>query len=182
LDAKLREEMGVELRLLQRRVGVTTILVTHDQAEAMALCDRIAVMQAGRLVQVDAPWHAYEAPSEAFVADFLGRSNRLPAEAAQGAGRVAGYHFALPPGMGDASGAIMLTIRPERLRVLDAAAPGLAGQILSRAFLGGSWTYQVTTAIGPMVVTVQNTGAPPLEEGAAVALDWDAHSLRRLEP
>jgi putative spermidine/putrescine transport system ATP-binding protein len=181
LDAKLREEMGVELRLLQRRVGVTTILVTHDQAEAMALCDRIAVMQAGRLVQVDAPWHAYEAPSAAFVADFLGRSNRLPAEAAEGSGTVAGHRFALPPGMANASGAIMLTIRPERLRVLDAGAPGLAGQILSRAFLGSSWMYQVTTAIGPMVVTVQNTGAPPLEEGAAVALDWDAHSLRRLD-
>ncbi len=147
----------------------------------MALCDRIAVMQVGRLVQVDAPWHAYEAPSEAFVADFLGRSNRLPTQAGQGSGMVAGHRFALPAGLADAAGAIMLTIRPERLRVLDASAPGLGGQVQSRAFLGSSWMYQVSTAIGPMVVTVQNTGAPPLEEGAAVALDWDPHSLRRLD-
>ncbi len=181
LDAKLREEMGVELRLLQRRVGVTTILVTHDQAEAMALCDRIAVMQAGRLVQVDAPWQAYEAPSEAFVADFLGRTNRLPARAVQGGALIAGHSFALPAALAGASGDIMLTIRPERLRLLAPDAPGLRGQVQSRAFLGTSWLYQVATAVGPLVVTVQNTGDPPLDEGAAVALDWDPHSLRRLE-
>ena len=180
LDAKLREEMQVELRELQRRVGVTTILVTHDQHEAMALCDRVAVMQAGRIVQVDAPWRAYEAPADGFVADFLGRSNRLPARAADGAAEAGGHRFALPPDLAAGRGEMLLTVRPERVRIGTAGRPGLAGRVRSRVFLGGSWLYHVETAVGPMLVTAQNTGAAPVEEGAAVSLDWDAHSLRRL--
>ncbi len=180
LDAKLREEMQVELRELQRRVGVTTVLVTHDQHEAMALCDRVAVMQAGRIVQVDAPWRAYEEPADGFVADFLGRSNRLPARAADGVAEAGGHRFALPPDLAAGRGEMLLTVRPERVRIGPAARPGLAGEVHSRVFLGGSWLYRVDTALGPVLVTAQNTGAAPVEEGAAVSLDWDAHSLRRL--
>ena len=181
LDAKLREELQVELRELQRRVGVTTILVTHDQTEAMALCDRVAVMQAGRLVQIDAPWRAYDAPADGFVADFLGRSNRLPARAAAGQAEAAGHRFALPPDLADRRGEILLTLRPERLRIRTNGAAGLRGQVHSRLFLGGSWLYRVDTALGPMTVAAQNTGAVPVEEGAPVTLDWDTHSLRRLD-
>ncbi len=181
LDAKLREEMQMELREVQRRVGVTTVLVTHDQAEAMALCDRVAVMQAGRLVQIDAPWRAYDAPADGFVADFLGRSNRLPARAASGHAEAAGHRFALPPELAAGQGEMMLTIRPERLRISCDGAPGLEGRVHSRVFLGGSWLYRVDTALGPMLVVAQNTGATPVEEGAPVSLQWDAHSLRRLE-
>ena len=181
LDAKLREELQVELRELQRRVGVTTILVTHDQTEAMALCDRVAVMQAGRLVQVDAPWRAYDAPADGFVADFLGRSNRLPARAGAGQAEAGGHRFALPPELAERRGEILLTIRPERLRIRCDGAAGLAGQVHSRLFLGGSWLYRVDTTLGPMTVAAQNTGAVPVEEGAPVTLEWDAHSLRRLE-
>ncbi len=196
LDAKLREELQVELRELQRRIGVTTLLVTHDQTEAMALCDRVAVMQAGRLVQVDAPWRAYDAPADGFVADFLGRSNRLPARAAAGQAEAGGCRFALPPDLADRRGEILLTLRPERLRIRrDGAAgsdgqglggqglggQGLGGQVHSRLFLGGSWMYRVDTVLGPMIVAAQNTGDTPVEEGAPVTLDWDAHSLRRLD-
>ncbi|MEX0760050.1 MAG: ABC transporter ATP-binding protein, partial [Tistlia sp.] len=77
LDAKLREEMQLELRGIQQRMGVTTVLVTHDQTEAMALSDRIAVMQHGRLVQVAGPLEAYEHPRSDFVSSFLGKTNRL---------------------------------------------------------------------------------------------------------
>ncbi|TPG53755.1 ABC transporter ATP-binding protein [Roseomonas nepalensis] len=181
LDAKLREEMQVELRELQRRVGVTTILVTHDQQEAMALCDRVAVMQAGRVMQVDEPWRAYEVPADGFVADFLGRSNRLPARAANGMAEAAGRRFALPPELAGARGEVMLTIRPERLRIEPEDAGALPGRVHSRVFLGASWLYRVDTALGPMMVTAQNTGAPPVEEGARVSLAWDPHSLRQLE-
>ncbi len=183
LDANLREEMQAELRAMQRRVGITTVLVTHDQAEAMALCGRIAVMQAGRLVQVDAPWQAYESPAEAFVADFLGRSNRLPARVDGAWGDLDGHRFPLPWVLppGDA----VLLIRPERLRFRPAQADGmprgLAGRVASRAFLGHCWLYQVETAIGPLAVMAQNTGAPPSEEGAPVLLDWDPASLRLLD-
>ncbi|WP_235035352.1 ABC transporter ATP-binding protein [Roseomonas sp. 18066] len=180
LDAKLREEMQVELRELQKRVGVTTILVTHDQQEAMALCDRVAVMQAGRIVQLDQPWRAYDAPADGFVADFLGRSNRIAATAAGATAEAAGHHFPLPEGLAGAQGPLALTIRPERLRIGPQGAAGLPGQVHSRVFLGGFWLYRVSTAAGDMLVTAQNTGDPPAEEGAPVTLDWDAHSLRRL--
>ncbi|HWL82673.1 MAG TPA: ABC transporter ATP-binding protein [Roseomonas sp.] len=181
LDAKLREEMQVELREVQKRVGVTTILVTHDQQEAMALCDRVAVMQGGRIVQIDAPWRAYDAPADPFVADFLGRSNRLLARLDGGAAEAAGHRFPLPAPLAALRGEVALAIRPERLRILPAGQPGLPGKVHSRVFLGGFWLVRVETPCGDMLVTVQNTGTPPAEEGAAVALDWDAHSLRRLE-
>ncbi|HTB41634.1 MAG TPA: ABC transporter ATP-binding protein, partial [Reyranella sp.] len=77
LDAKLREEMQIELRQIQRTVGTTTILVTHDQAEAMALSDRIVVMNQGRAEQIGPPHEAYERPATAFVASFLGKANLL---------------------------------------------------------------------------------------------------------
>jgi putative spermidine/putrescine transport system ATP-binding protein len=81
LDAKLREEMQIELRQIQRTVGTTTILVTHDQAEAMALSDRIVVMNHGRAEQIAAPHEAYERPATDFVAGFLGRINRVEGRA-----------------------------------------------------------------------------------------------------
>ena len=79
LDAKLREEMQIELRQIQRTLGTTTILVTHDQAEAMALSDRIVVMNQGRVEQIGPPHEAYERPATPFVASFLGKTNVLPA-------------------------------------------------------------------------------------------------------
>ncbi|MFC3124237.1 ABC transporter ATP-binding protein [Pseudoroseomonas globiformis] len=181
LDAKLREEMQVELRELQKRVGVTTILVTHDQQEAMALCDRVAVMQAGNIVQIDEPWRAYDAPADGFVADFLGRSNRLPARAGSGRAECGGHNFPLPDGFAGHTGDIALTIRPERLRIHPEGSSGLAGTVHSRVFLGGFWLVRVETAVGDMMVTVQNTGTPPAAEGERIALDWDAHSLRRMD-
>ncbi len=81
LDAKLREEMQIELRQIQRTVGTTTILVTHDQAEAMALSDRIVVMNHGRAEQIAPPHEAYERPATEFVAGFLGRINRVDGRA-----------------------------------------------------------------------------------------------------
>ena len=120
-------------------------------------------------------------PADGFVADFLGRSNRLPARAAAGHAEAGGHRFALPPDLADRRGEILLTLRPERLRIHRDGAAGLDGQVHSRLFLGGSWLYRVDTALGPMMVAAQNTGATPHEEGAPVTLDWDAHSLRRLE-
>src|SRR5262249_61189849 len=80
LDAKLREEMQIELRQILRSLGTTTILVTHDQAEAMALSDRISVMNAGRIEQVGTPSEVYERPATPFVAGFPGQRNRSPPE------------------------------------------------------------------------------------------------------
>ncbi len=122
LDAKLREEMQIELRQIQRTVGTTTILVTHDQAEAMALSDRLVVMNKGRAEQIGPPHEAYERPATPFVASFLGRTNLL----------------------GGAS------VRPEKIFFATASsATSLAGTVRTRIFQGNHWLYQVEDAGRP---------------------------------
>ena len=119
LDAKLREEMQIELRQIQRTVGTTTILVTHDQGEAMALSDRIVVMNHGRAEQIAPPHEAYERPATPFVAGFLGKTNLV--EGHDGAARA------------------------HRLRGRRASP----ARCKTRIFQGNHWLYQVETADGP---------------------------------
>jgi putative spermidine/putrescine transport system ATP-binding protein len=148
LDAKLREEMQIELRQIQRTVGTTTILVTHDQAEAMALSDRIVVMNAGRVEQIARPHEAYEAPASPFVANFLGKTNVLQVN-----GRP-------------------ITVRPEKVRFTDAASGNISGKVATRIFQGNHWLYQVDTPSGLVTVIRQNSGEPGPAEGESVSLTW----------
>ena len=148
LDAKLREEMQIELRQIQRTVGTTTILVTHDQAEAMALSDRIVVMNAGRVEQIARPHEAYEAPASAFVANFLGKTNVLQLN-------------------GQA-----VTVRPEKVRFANAGSGNIAGKVATRIFQGNHWLYQVDTPSGLVTVIRQNSGEPGPAEGESVSLAW----------
>ena len=147
LDAKLREEMQIELRQIQRTVGTTTILVTHDQAEAMALSDRIVVMNAGRAEQIARPHEAYEKPASAFVAGFLGKTNVVQLDGSA------------------------VSVRPEKVRfVQDGGVIG--GKVATRIFQGNHWLYQVETASGLVTVIRQNDGAAGPAEGDAVRLAW----------
>jgi putative spermidine/putrescine transport system ATP-binding protein len=149
LDAKLREEMQIELRQIQRTVGTTTILVTHDQAEAMALSDRIVVMNAGRVEQIARPHEAYENPASPFVAGFLGKTNVLQVD-----GR-------------------SLTIRPEKIGFCSEGGMGrIGGTVATRIFQGNHWLYQVKTPGGMVTVIAQNTGVPGPAEGEDVRLTW----------
>ncbi|MGE5095904.1 MAG: ABC transporter ATP-binding protein [Betaproteobacteria bacterium] len=163
LDAKLREEMQLELRRIQRTVGTTTILVTHDQAEAMALSDRIVVMNAGRMEQIARPHEAYEKPASAFVAGFLGKTNVL--RLGPGLLRPSGTR-----GDDAARGDETITVRPERIRF--ASDGPLEGRIATRIFQGNHWLYQVDTAAGNVTVIRQNDGAPAPAEGETVRLAW----------
>jgi putative spermidine/putrescine transport system ATP-binding protein len=147
LDAKLREEMQIELRQIQRTVGTTTILVTHDQAEAMALADRIVVMNAGRAEQIARPHEAYENPASPFVAGFLGKTNVI---------RVDGEN---------------VSVRPEKMRFAPADGR-LAGTVVSRIFQGNHWLYRVETPAGVVIVIRQNDGQPGPAEGDTVGLAW----------
>ena len=149
LDAKLREEMQIELRQIQRTVGTTTILVTHDQAEAMALSDRIVVMNAGRVEQIARPHEAYEKPASPFVAGFLGKTNVLQVD-----GRA-------------------VTVRPEKVGFCAEGGHGrLGGKVATRIFQGNHWLYQVDTPSGLVTVIAQNTGVPGPAEGERVGLTW----------
>ena len=173
LDAKLREEMQIELRQIQRTVGTTTILVTHDQSEAMTLSDRIVVMNAGRVEQIARPHEAYENPATAFVASFLGKTNVLAATSR----REGGESFAV---IGDGrwpvanltGDRLRVTIRPEKIGFVDAAACSIGGRIATRIFQGNHWLYQVDTACGIVTVVRQNTGEHVPDEGSLVRLTW----------
>jgi iron(III) transport system ATP-binding protein len=136
LDARLREQMRVELRALQRRLGITMVYVTHDQTEALSMSDRIAVMLDGRIVQAGSPGEMYRAPASAFVAEFIGSSNVLELQVAQRFGMVA------PAG---ASPAGFISIRPEHVRLTRSDGNGEAGgRVESVTFLGEMTECEVT--------------------------------------
>jgi putative spermidine/putrescine transport system ATP-binding protein len=172
LDAKLREEMQIELRQIQRTVGTTTILVTHDQAEAMALSDRIVVMNAGRVEQIARPHEAYEAPASPFVANFLGKTNVIDLNVL---GPVPGLN---PPGGTlrrvdeGARGDGFVHVRPEKMAFCTDGVGRIGGKVSTRIFQGNHWLYQVETAAGLLTVIRQNTGEPGPAEGENVRLTW----------
>jgi putative spermidine/putrescine transport system ATP-binding protein len=172
LDANLREEMQFEIRRIQREVGITTLMVTHDQAEALSISDRVVVMQAGRITQIDEPYKLYEHPRTRFISGFVGKANLLQGDLdASGAPQVREQS-------GD--GALILSLRPEKIDLVDAGNGRLQGRILTRYFLGSQWLYRIETAIGEVTVVRRNEGDAPMNEGTAVGLNWNADLLRVL--
>jgi len=162
LDAKLRKRMRDEIRALQRRAGITALYVTHDQAEALAVSDRIAVMARGRVEQLAEPAEIYRRPASRFVADFIGEANLLPVEI-EGTGpsgtraRLGSLAFTVPAG-GVSAGSATLVVRPEAVQIRSvshASAPdgGLAGEVRHMAYLGAAAEYTVDTAVGAVAVS-----------------------------
>ncbi len=191
LDAKLRKALQIELKALQQEVGITFVYVTHDQEEALTMSDRLAVMNAGRVEQVGPPQEVYEEPGNAFVADFLGVSNLMDAEAAGslagGGCRVALDGFELRAGCGDtaARGPVRVVIRPERVRLEPHTAEGenrLPGMVERVVYLGSSVQLIVRLATGDSLqVLVPNDGAPlAYERGVPVRAHLPADGLRVL--
>jgi ABC-type Fe3+/spermidine/putrescine transport system ATPase subunit len=179
LDAKLRERMRSELKTLQRRMGITFIYVTHDQAEAMALSDRIVVFNKGRVQQVGTPREVYERPANLFVADFMGLVNKLPGvliERNGGEGRVRigeqTIGARLSDGLSGGGGAITIAIRPEAISLgASQAAVGtntLKGRLVDSAFLGNIMDHLVD--VGGTIVRVQGDRRQTFEAGAEVDL------------
>jgi putative spermidine/putrescine transport system ATP-binding protein len=128
LDKKLREQMQIEIRHLHERLGMTTVYVTHDQREAITMSDRIAVMNEGRIVQLDTPKQLYARPATRFVAEFIGESSLLPVEVTQDATRFDGQTLKLATAPRSATGRQWLVVRPEKLQVLE---PGMGGPALN---------------------------------------------------
>lgn len=178
LDAKLREEMQIELRQIQRTLGTTTVLVTHDQGEAMALADRIVVMNHGKVEQIASPHEAYERPATPFVAGFLGKTNVLRGMAERSAAgsevRVGDARWSAPAGL---SGPVHVSIRPERIGFAASGTGGLAGKVRARIFQGNHWLYQIESSAGSVTMIRQNSGEAVPDEGAAVTLTWAAGDM-----
>ena len=179
LDAKLREEMQIELRTIQRTVGTTTLLVTHDQSEAMALSDRIVVMNEGRVEQVGRPEEVYAQPASPFVASFLGKTNVLAGEVVEREGGFAvmidGEVHALAAPL--SPGPVSVQVRPERIRLSAANGSGMTGRVRSRIFQGASWLYQLETRSGAVVAIAQNDGSVMPAEGEQVRLSWRTEDM-----
>jgi spermidine/putrescine transport system ATP-binding protein len=195
LDKKLREQMQVELRRLQQAVGITFVLVTHDQYEALAMSDRIAVMFGGRIAQVASPKEIYQRPVNRQVADFLGGMNFVKASVVEesgasftldtlGFGRVTTEKPAAFTRDGGSDGRqATLGIRPERLRVLwdDATASHeVAGTVVERHYFG-EITHLIVDIPGlekPLSVTETNDfGADDIPVGASIRLAYDPEAL-----
>ncbi|MDW3683635.1 ABC transporter ATP-binding protein [Cupriavidus sp. CV2] len=185
LDAKLREDMHIELRAIQRHLGITTILVTHDQVEAMTMSDRIAVMHGGRIVQLAAPLEAYERPQSAFASGFLGKTNAIRGVVEKTNPRCCevrlGATLAHVPHEGREVGKeVHVYVRPEKIRLAPANAGGIPATVQTRLFLGNHWMLEVQSALGLLRVSQPNHGAAPPEEGSAVSVLWSDDDLRVL--
>ena len=182
LDAKLRERMRSELKQLQRRTGITFVYVTHDQAEALALSDRIAVMHGGRLQQFGTPQEVYARPASRVVADFMGLVNLVPAKVetvAGSRGRLrTPFGWTLEADLPEALAvgeAVEITVRPEniRLKAQGAAPVDLSGKIRDGTFLGSIMEYHVALEDGTML-RVQTHPLNQFAIGDAVAMHIDA--------
>ncbi len=180
LDAKLRVEMREQIRALQKRIGITTVYVTHDQEEAMAISDRIVVMERGQVVQDGSAQELYYRPSTEFVARFIGRTNLLKARIVSAAeieiedARIA---FASGKKPGEI---VTVVVRPEMIALEPAGSPG--GRIVQRTFLGEKTDYQV--ALGNTLLQVTTSGqsvAGLLEPGATVSVQFKAEGMHVLD-
>jgi len=191
LDAKLRKRMRAEIRELQQRLGITALYVTHDQAEALAISDRIAVMAEGRIHQLGTPAEVYRRPATRFVADFIGEANFLPARlvSADPAGLAVAVGpvtvtVAGPAPPGPTPRPVTLVVRPEAIRVRpglpDARAGALPGRVERAAYLGGTGEYVVSTAVGALAVTDAQMRDGLLLPGTVVWLTFAPRGLALL--
>jgi len=189
LDLKLREVMQQELRSIQRKLGITTLYVTHDQTEAMMMSDRIVVMNQGRVEQVGSGEDIYLRPATRFVAQFVGRINFLPAEVRSRALAVAGTAIAPPRGaeamLSHAS--LTLAVRPEHLRIMPPAAPRnglntLTGRLAERIFVGAAMHVTVEIGSGLTLCVEARPGDDVPETGTEVGLGWEPDRAILLAP
>ncbi|MDH2414940.1 ABC transporter ATP-binding protein [Nocardioides sp. CER19] len=169
LDAKVRVQLRDEIRRIQLEVGTTTLFVTHDQEEALAVADRVGVMSDGRLEQLAAPSVLYSAPATPFVGSFVGLSNRIPATVSDGTATVLGQAIPVLPGSAESAGVAL--VRPEAVSV--AADPAGSATVVAVSFRGA--VSQVTVEVeGTLVIAQVGSGAAlALEAGQRVSVSID---------
>jgi len=172
LDAKVRRQLREEIRRIQIMVGTTTLFVTHDQEEALALGDRVGVMSAGRLEQIAAPAELYDRPRTKFVAEFVGLTNRVPAMAERDRAIILGTPVPLLPGSAG-SGRVTALVRPEAIRLTPGpdGAAGAAGvaRVVAVSFLGSLARTQVALPDGTLIVA-QMTASESSTLGPGIAV------------
>jgi spermidine/putrescine ABC transporter ATP-binding subunit len=195
LDAKLRAEMRVELGLIQREIGITTLFVTHDQEEALTLSDRIVVMRDGRIVQMGSPSGIYEGPTNEFVASFLGQenffkgdvaeveANRFQIKTADGLGI---WSSCVGGGEVARNGEALVVIKKERIRISLTSTPGAENSFPAGVkfvtYLGPIINYLCSMGDHEVVINIQNeAGIPAFKRGDSVYLEWDSDDCIRVD-
>jgi putative spermidine/putrescine transport system ATP-binding protein len=173
LDALLRERLRVDIDQLLRSLGITTVYVTHDQAEAMSLGDRIVVMDRGRAAQIGTPQEIYFQPREAFVADFIGTINRI-------SGVVKNGEFSAPGGSmkwdTNQTGPLDLIFRPENTAITDESSGAFSGTVATSFFLGDRMRI-IIDGIGEEQLTLETDNRVQLRKGDPVSIAIDPEAL-----
>jgi spermidine/putrescine transport system ATP-binding protein len=191
LDAKIRKQLRLELKSLQEEVGITFVFVTHDQEEALSMSDRVAVMNAGRIEQIGTPEEVYESPATVFVADFLGVSNLMDADATPAADecivRIGDFDLHARCGDVAARGPVKVVARPERIELCERsdgsdAANCLPGMVERTVYVGATVQVMVRLATGATLqASIANTGAAASwRQGTPVLARIPADALRVL--
>ncbi len=181
LDRKLRGEMQAEIKRIQRRLGITTIYVTHDQDEALTMSDRVVVLRGGQIEQAASPTELYDRPASAFVAEFIGAANLFSATVTDAgppalARTPGGLVFEIPRAAVSVGQSICVVLRPERISLTRTAAAsmhGHGGTIEDVSFAGGLWRYGFALTTGERIlITESNRGAAALGPGDAAHATW----------
>ncbi len=188
LDALLREQMRVEIRKIQKELGITAVYVTHDRVEAMSLSDRVVVMKNGYIRQIGSPSEIYEDPNSRFVAGFVGKAAFFPVTVTKhdkkvwtcqlGDKEVLVERAADDVGVG--SDAVLMA-RPESLRVVESGAGKIEGKVRMNVYLGNSLEAFINTSFGEVLVQIDDPHAKKVfKEGEAVSIDFTADRVRLL--
>ena len=193
LDKNLREEMQLEVKHLQRELGITVVFVTHDQTEALTMADRIAVLDLGRLQQIGSPKALYERPATPFVAGFIGETNFIDGVARGAAADGAAVAVALGPdamapaiaaGRIEAGHAVRLAVRPERLQLHAADAPvdgaAITGRVIETIYVGVATTFVIEVGAGTTLRcrVAMGPGSEDWHPGDRVCLTWHPDDAR----
>jgi len=175
LDAGLRDQMQIEIKRIQRALGITTIFVTHDQREAMALADRVVVLNAGRIEQAGTPDALYARPETRFVAEFIGDNNLLDIDISGGVGHFAGAKIPVP----DTTfmGTQTLCVRPEAVTLSASTKEGLNGTVTSLRRLGAIVERQIDVGGRTLLQSGFAGQSDAKETGTEVSLTWDPASV-----
>jgi spermidine/putrescine transport system ATP-binding protein len=184
LDKKLRSAMQIELQTLQRELGITFVLVTHDQEEALSMADVVCVMSAGRIRQLGSPQEVYDRPADLFVADFVGKTNRITAAMEpDGTTLRLADGSAMASGKRLAPGDVIAALRPEAIHMTRTAATGTSfkGTVTHRIFLGSSAEYAVSVpGLGDFLITADRRSmneSDLVEPGEEVFLGFDPAAI-----
>jgi putative spermidine/putrescine transport system ATP-binding protein len=187
LDAKLRAEVRIEIRALQQRLGLTTLLVTHDREEALTMADRLVVMEGGRVRQIGPPRELYDEPQDAFVADFVGRCNILSGRRENDTHfrTESGLLLAVDIGPGESKNATAFALRPERIVIAPGTQGEVHGAVKAVTYLGPQTEYHVRIDQETFVVVRQTPGAHEplamLRLEDIVSLQWDRKAPRLVQ-